>query len=280
RVVVTTSADGLSTTTQRDTTGAGAFDQTRTDVTVLNADGSRTETRTDRDADSSLKDKSVTTTSADGLSRTIQVDAWGTGTFCVTETDVTALNANGSRTETVSDFNGDGSLLSRTATTTSADGLSTTTQQDTDGDGSFDQSRTDVIVLNADGSRTETVTDRNADGSVRDESVTTTSSSGLSRSIERQNFVGGVLCQTQSDIIVVSADGSRIETVSDRRADGTLLDRTVTTTSPNGLSSTTQQDTTGAGTFDQTRTDVKVLNPDGSTTETVADRYADGSLAD
>ena len=44
RTVVTTSATGLSRTTQWDVNGDGVFDATRTDVTVLNADGSRTET--------------------------------------------------------------------------------------------------------------------------------------------------------------------------------------------------------------------------------------------
>ena len=44
RKVVTTSADGLSTTTQWDHTGSGTFDRTQTDTTVLNANGSETET--------------------------------------------------------------------------------------------------------------------------------------------------------------------------------------------------------------------------------------------
>ncbi len=47
-------------------------------------------------------------------------------------------------------------------TTTSADGLSVTTQSDIDRRRQFDQTRTDVTVLNADGSRTETVTDTSA----------------------------------------------------------------------------------------------------------------------
>jgi hypothetical protein len=74
-----------------------------------------------------------------------------------------------------------------------------------------------------------------------------------------------------------SCNGSRTETVSDFSQNGTLEDQTVTTTSADGLSVTTQVDATGGGTFDVTRTDVTVLNADGSTTETVSDFSANGT---
>ena len=173
KTVVTTSADGLSTTTQRDTTGAGTFNQTQTDVTVLNTDGSSTETITDFNADGSLRDKSIQTTSADGLSTTTQSDVCGAGSFNHSLTDVTVLNTDGSRTETISDFNADGSLKDRTVTTTSADGLSMTTRRDTTGSGSFDQTFTDVIVPNGNNNTTTIV---NADGT---SSVVVTDTSNL-----------------------------------------------------------------------------------------------------
>ena len=81
----------------------------------------------------------------------------------------------------------------------------------------------------------------------------------------------------------MNADGSVTLTVKDASANGTLEDETVTTTSANGLSITTQQDTTGAvngsnPVFDQTRTDVTVLNADGSKTETVTDTSTNGKI--
>jgi uncharacterized protein YcsI (UPF0317 family) len=277
RTVTTTSADGLSVTTQVDATGAGTFNATRTDVTVLNADGSRAETASDLNADGSLKDRMVTTTSANGLSVTTQLDRTGAGTFDATRTDVTVLNGDGSRTETVSDLNADGSLKDRTVVTTSANGLSTTTQLDVDGAGIFEATRTDVTVLNADGSRTETVTDLAANGALVDRMVTTTSANARNVTIAADTTGAGFVDQTET--IVIAADGSRVDTMSDLGATGALLDRTVTTTSADGLSTTIQRDFTGAGAIDQTDTDVTVLNPDGSRTETVDCFNGDGSLA-
>jgi hypothetical protein len=67
----------------------------------------------------------------------------------------------------------------------------------------------------------------------------------------------GVATWTQNSI--TNADGSTVLTVTDLNADGSTMDRSVTTTSANGLSITTQTDTNGDSTFDQTRTDVTVL---------------------
>src|SRR5262249_35697936 len=144
-------------TVQTDSNGDGVYDLTTTDVTVLNANGSRTETVTDQNADGSLRDKMVTTTNATGLSQTIQVDSNGDGTFDRTVTDVTVLNADGSRTETVTTVSANGAIISKTVTTMNAYGVPTNTQVDVNGDGVFDRVRTDVAILNADGSLTQTV---------------------------------------------------------------------------------------------------------------------------
>jgi len=96
--VTTTSANGLSVTAQQDTTGARdgsgnpIFDLTETDVTVLNADGSTTETVTDRSANGTLLGKTVTTTSADRRTQTVQIDSQGDGTF--NEVQSRTVNAN------------------------------------------------------------------------------------------------------------------------------------------------------------------------------------------
>jgi len=90
--------------------------------------------------------------------------------------------------------------------------------------------------------------DTNADGSLKDETVTTTSASGLLKTTQ-QDTTGAVdasgnpiFDQSETDGTVVNADGSRICTVTDTSANGTLLDQTVTTTNANGLSVTTQGD--------------------------------------
>ena len=72
-----------------------AVDQTETDV--LNARGQ--ERRSLISVIGVLKDRKVTTTSASGLSITVQRDAGNSGSFDQTRTDVMGLNADGSLTE-------------------------------------------------------------------------------------------------------------------------------------------------------------------------------------
>ena len=148
RAVTTTSANGLSVTTQRDSKGTGTFDTTRTDVTSLNADGSGVETVTDF-ASGAKVDQILSTTSANGLATTAQYDLTGAGTFSETKTDLTVVNADDSKTETVTYTGTNGALISRYVATTSANGLSIAKQWDTTGSGSFDQTTADVTAINA-----------------------------------------------------------------------------------------------------------------------------------
>jgi hypothetical protein len=71
------------------------FDLTTVSNTILNEDGSRTTTVDNKNANNSLRNQSVTTTSVTGLSTTTETDLDGNGTFDRILTDVTALNANG-----------------------------------------------------------------------------------------------------------------------------------------------------------------------------------------
>ena len=274
--MATTSATGLSRTTQWDRNGDGVVDATRTDVTVLNVDGSRTETVSDRNQDNSLKGRTVTTTSANGLSVTMQVDADGNGTFEQTRTGVTALNADGSRTETLSGRDGNQVLRNKVTTVTSADGNTVSIERDINGDGVVDQTATDV--LSANGSRIRTVSDFNANATLSGRSVVTISASGLSTTTQQDTTGAGTFDQRRTDVTVINADGSRVETITELNANNALRDTTVITTSANGLSTTVQQDTTGDGNVDLTITDVTVLGANGSSTQTVTGTAADGSL--
>src|SRR5262249_51212603 len=123
--VETDSADGLSIDKSWDTNGDGTFDQTATDVTVVNADGTRTRTVIAMRGTSQMS-RSVTTTSADGLTQTTRTDTDGNGSFDQTRTTVTAHNADGSSTQTVTDLNADLSLRDTEGTSTSADGHTVT----------------------------------------------------------------------------------------------------------------------------------------------------------
>ena len=71
------------------------FDLTVTDVAVIGANGSSTETVTGTNADGSLKSKLVATVSSDRKSATTQIDARGDGHFEQVQTRV--VNADGSK---------------------------------------------------------------------------------------------------------------------------------------------------------------------------------------
>ena len=243
--------------------GDAVFDLTRTDVTVLNDDGGRTETVTDKNANNSVRDQIVTTASATGLSTTVKTDRNGDGVFDQTTISNTVLNPDGSRTQTVQDKNANNSLRDQIVATTSANGLSTTRQTDLNGDGTFDRILTDVVALNANGSRTETVTETNGSGGLRSRTITTTSEDGRSISVTRDTNGDGSLDETQS--ITKGADGIVTNTVVHLNPNGSVRDTTTTTTSFDGTTVTTTQDLNGDGIDDITTWHSVVLNADGST---------------
>ena len=109
------------------------------ETTVTNADGSITGTTWNTNASGGLLDRLVTTTSANGLSKSSTLDVNGDSAIDFSQTTITVLNADGSRLTVVSDFFGNGALRSRTVTTTSANGLSKTTEFDLNGDGVVDE---------------------------------------------------------------------------------------------------------------------------------------------
>jgi hypothetical protein len=276
KTVITTSADGLSKTTQVDSSGVGSFNLTQTDVVVLNGDGSQSETIAHLNGNGSLHDRTISSISADHLTKSVQIDANGDGHVDQTLSAVT--NANGNIVSTVFDFNANGSLRDKTITTVNATGLSKTTQIDVNGDGVIDVTQTDVVVLNADGSRTESISDLEPNGALRDNVVKTVNATGLSKTTQSDLNGDGVFDLTEIDAVVLGADGSRTETISDLNANGSLREKWVETTSANGLSKTSHWDINGDGTFDDSQTDVVVLNANGSTTETISAFASNGAL--
>ena len=141
-----------------------------TPLVTVNADGSTTIDNATIHSDGSLATETISTTSADGLTKTIAFDDTGNGIIDRRQTDDTVVAADGSKTETVSDLNGSGVLEDSTTTTTSADGSSVTIDRDLDGSGIIGQSETRQTA--ADGSITDTLTDLAADGSTIDQTVT------------------------------------------------------------------------------------------------------------
>ncbi|MGO7660464.1 beta strand repeat-containing protein [Rhizobium ruizarguesonis] len=333
RAVVTTSDDGLSKTLSSDLDGNGIFELVTTDVTVLNTDGSRTETISKKGIGDALISRTTASVSASGLSKTTSwADASGNAVRSMTH--VTVLNADGGTTETLSYFKPNGTTLeSKTVTTVAAHGLSATVTIDVDGNATVDKKS--VTTKQADGSTIQTFSDFGATNALKDSKTITTSADGLTQAIEYDNdgnatvdkkttstavlnangsrttttkdIVGSVtksitvtdvsgdglttttkwdttgtgggttFNKSRTDVTVLNADGSKTQTIS-YLTGATLTSRSLVTTSANGLSVTTQIDPAGAGSYNQASTDVTVLNADGTKTQTVESKKADGSL--
>ena len=292
--VTTTSADGLTKTIQSDVQGQSAavyaasglsFDSTTTETTVINADGSRTETTNVTSHNGALVSTASAMVSANGLSVTTTENPFATAHFATKSTDVGTVNADGSFTETVSDYSYSAALIDRTTTTTSANGLSTLVLHDFDGDGVTDQSTTDIVTINPNGSRTEVVTDYTGGttGAVRD--ITTATSgiivagAGLETTITRQS--NGSVPTYQVETILPSANGTVTDTTKYyAQAGGTLLKTTTTTTSADGLTKVSATAVNGDTSNDFWTSDTLVLNGDGSETETVANANNFGLISE
>src|SRR5262249_49145576 len=149
----------------RDTTGSGTLHLAQTDDTVLNLDGSRRRTIVDLNASGTTRDRTVVTTSANGLSSRTEWDARATGTFNRVQTVAIALGQDGSRTEVVSNLNASDVLRDRTTTTTSGDRNTTVVERDLDGNNHVDQRLT--TVRRPDGVVVATALDFNADGTLK-----------------------------------------------------------------------------------------------------------------
>ncbi|WP_159289192.1 beta strand repeat-containing protein [Methylosinus sporium] len=271
-----TSADGLTRTDRTDENGDNVWDTTSTDASVVNGDGSRTETITVTNANGSLRASTTIQTSADGRTRTKLADIDGNGTIDLKTTEIVTTNADGSYWTTTTERNGDDTLRDQAKTLLSADNLSKTTYVDVNGDGYWERVTTDVTVVAPDGTRTETTTDLNADGSVRARTIVVKGADGRSRTIQFDQNGDGVFDTVET--IVVAANGSSVDTISNYTPRNGLIDKTVVTTSADGLTRVTQVDADANGSWDTTTTETTVRNGDGSSTKTTTLANSNGSL--
>jgi len=291
--VKTVSADGLTKTTQQDIQGQTAatyaasglaFDSTTTSTTVINADGSRTETVNATSQNGALLSTSQTTSSANGLTATTTSNPYATAHYATKTTDVTTYNSDGSLTKTVSAYNYNNALIDQTTTTLSGNGLSRTTAHNYDGAG-VEQSTTDVITVGSDGSRTEVVTDYTggANGTVRDVTTTTSgvivSGIGQETTITRQS--AGSVPTYSVEVLAPLANGTEQDTTQYYATQGgALLRRTMTATSANGLEKDSYTALNGDASWDFWTNDSTAINSDGSKTRTVANYNKTGLLSE
>ncbi|TCA13574.1 hypothetical protein E0H67_37590, partial [Rhizobium leguminosarum bv. viciae] len=276
QTITTTSADGKSITISEDANGDTETD--RLTEILVGTDGKTTNTGSTLNADGSLVSKTVTLTSADGLSKTISVDANGDGTNDLVLTDVITTEVNGSRTETVTSKNANGTLIGQTVANTSADSLSQTVKTDVDGDGVFDETTTDTIVLGADGTRTETINSKSANGTLNAQSITVVSADRRTTTVTVDADGDGNLDTRQ--VKVIAADGSTTTTETDYAPNGTVVGTSTITVNGNGLTTTASVDLNRDSVADRITSDQTVLNADGSNTQTISLKSSNATLLD
>ena len=271
QAIITTSDDGLSKTSSSDLDGNGIFEFVTTDVTALNADGSRTETISKSGIGDALISRTTANVSASGLNKTT---SWSdaTGATVRSMSDVTVLNADGGTTETLSYFKADGTTLeSKTVSTVAAHGLSTTVTIDVDGDNIVDKKS--ETTKQTDGKTKQVLSDLGAGNLVKDSKTVITWADGLTQTVEYDSDGNSQTVEKKTtSTTVLKANGSKTTTTKDTFA-GVTKSITLVDVSGDGLTVTTKWDTAGTGggtTFDKSRTDVTVLNADGSRTQTIS----------
>jgi autotransporter passenger strand-loop-strand repeat protein/YD repeat-containing protein len=276
---VATSPNGLTTTTTLNPYATAHYATKTKDATTLNSDGSTTETISDTSYDGTPIDSTQAITGAGGLSTTVVRDLNGDGITDQSSTDAVTLNADGSQTEVVTDYTGGTTGTVRDVTTTSSgiivSGAGLETSITRQSNGSVPVYQTETIVPSASGTTTDTTKYyTSSGGALLLQTTDTASANGLVKTYGTAVNGDTTTDFSTTDSTVLNADGSQTETVANSNRSG-LISETVTTTSANGLSRTTQVDANGAVSggapvFNQTTTDNTVLNSsDGSTTRTI-----------
>jgi len=268
--VTTVSGDGLTVTTQWDTAGTGSgntFDKSRTDVTVLNANGSKTQTISNFTGTTTLTSRYLVTTSANGLSITTQADPTGAGTYSQTATDITVLNANGTKIRTVESKGPNSILISRTTIETDVSGLIIKSTQERPGFGN--QTVTDTTTVLADGAVRETVETKNGGGTPIGKIVALTSADKLTVTIDRDGNGDGIVDQRQETVNAPS--GIQTSVTTNFKADGTVKDKSTIVVSADGRLTTTTWDRDGNGTPERQRVTNFTAYADGRSTTVISD---------
>ena len=278
--VTQTTSNTVTRTTSSDLTDGSTLDLTAVAQTVTSSGGASTTTQTDSSANNTLLDKTVTTdtpqSSGGGLTISATTSQLDNGAFIVVGSQITTIsNAGGTKTTTVVNDSANGTLLSENIVSATLGSAARSVTIFANGDGKVSQSET--VTVNS-GTTTDTLQNLNGDGSLVNETVTTTASGGLAKTVQFDSTgattsAGPVFDHITSDTTTTSA-GTSTETVTDYGAStSNKIDQTQTVVSPNGLTTTVYRAFTSAslasGTWDRITTDQTVVNSGGSLTETI-----------
>ncbi|PWT75507.1 MAG: hypothetical protein C5B46_02510, partial [Proteobacteria bacterium] len=278
------SSNGLQKIVSEAFTGAslasGSWDRVTTDQTTVSSGGSVNESITVADGAGHVLETTQTTTSADRRTITTTTTQGDSNSNLVKQVETVTILSNGTVQDQVVSFDHQGDVTGATVTTTSADGLSTTAQNDIQGQLlaaynsgglAFDRITSATTAINADGSRQETTNVTAHNGATLSTTIVLTSPNGLSITTTANPYATAHYAAQTTDITTLNADGNTTRTMSDYNYAQALFDRTSTTTSRNGLTTTILRDFNGDGVTDQSSTDVITINADGTRTEVATD---------
>ncbi|MEP3427970.1 MAG: DUF4214 domain-containing protein [Hyphomicrobiales bacterium] len=269
------STDRLTKTVGADADGNSIVERQTVHETVRNVDGSRVESNRVEGGNGTLLNSRTVTISADQQTRMEVVDLDGDTFTDLVTTSITSKDAAGKVTTVESQADRDGNVFATTTASHTADGLEKTFATDLDGDLISDRVEVDKTIVGADDSETQTVTRTSADGRLLYKEVDARNADKLTGTLSRDTDGDGVFDQ----IIDVTKGGTGIvsEETSHLAADGSLISKSEKVTSADGLTTTTKTDLDGDGAFDRVMSDVVILNVDGSSTQTIEVKSAEGT---
>ncbi|CTQ47566.1 Endoglucanase E1 precursor [Roseibium aggregatum] len=246
-----TSANGLSVTTALDSDGNGLFDQSREDVTVLEADGSTTRTIASSKGGGASLSTTTITISADEKTKVTDQTSAMEGYEDRSIQNVLRERADGSTVLTEEVRNTSGTLIEKTVKTVSDDARNTTIDRDSDGDGSTDQIEETTATL--DGRNITSVSNYSSGGALDSKVVVTKAADGLSVLTEVDKNGDGSADATTLEQIFEFADGSvEILTTQTDEGTGKVRSQTFSKSSADGRTYLEEADVNNDGIVDKT----------------------------
>ncbi|MEK0194956.1 calcium-binding protein, partial [Microcoleus anatoxicus] len=237
-----------------------------TETKTLNADGSVTSTELWQRGTQTVR-RTEEVTSANGLTVTARIDADGNGSFDQQKVNATAINADGTVSQTITSTGAAGASLSTVTQTTSANGRTKTIVDSSSIAGVAQRTSTIVNRDLADGSTLVTETVRNASNQLVERSETEVSADKRRVTVTRDANGDGVIDQKEETLKTL--DGRLITTVTNLTGASQVLSKTTMAVAADGLSQTTQIDKNGDGIVDTKRVQKNAFYADGSRETTV-----------
>ncbi len=275
----TVSADGQTRSVATDVDGNAANETTVATAITVNVDGSTSSQFNIYNEDGNLRSSQTHNQSDDALVKTIASDFDGDGDIDLTETNATVLAVDGSRTQTITQLNGDGSLLSKRETWLAENRIETTTHVDLDRDGTFDADEIleDVTLDGVTGEVTANSYVRAVDGTVLAEETQVTSADGLTTNTKVDADGDGDDDSVIDDVTTINGDGSSTQVITTNNGDASVRSTVTKWVSADGLTARIDTDSDGNGVLDQVDHIAQVNNVDGSTTTTTRSFAGDGT---